>query len=108
MPALYPELARLWVAGNTNALYRLVMQVALSGGALATVLLVVAAVGGRSALRVVLGDDFVGAAPVMTWARLTARSGNRHATWLLRLSLQGSCHPGEPLIPDAKWLFLHI
>lgn len=67
MPALYPELARLWVAGNTNALYRLVMQVALSGGALATALLIVAAFGGRWALRVVLGEDFVGAAPVMTW-----------------------------------------
>lgn len=67
MPALYPELARLWAVGNTNALYRLVMQVALSGGVLATALLVVAALGGRWALRVVLGDDFVGAAPVMTW-----------------------------------------
>lgn len=67
MPAMYPELARLWAAGNTKALYRLVMQVALSGGAVATVLLLVAAFGGRWALRVTLGDDFVGAAPVMTW-----------------------------------------
>lgn len=67
MPALYPELARLWAVGNTNALYRLVMQVALSGGALATVFLLVAAFGGRWALRVALGDDFAAAAPVMTW-----------------------------------------
>jgi len=67
MPALYPELARLWAAGNTNALYRLVMQVTLSGGAFATALLLIAAFGGRWALRMVLGDDFVGAAPVMTW-----------------------------------------
>jgi O-antigen/teichoic acid export membrane protein len=67
MPALYPELARLWAVGNTNALYRLVVQVTLSGGAFATILLLVAAFGGRWALRVVLGDDFVGAAPVMTW-----------------------------------------
>ncbi len=67
MPALYPELARLWAVGNTKALYRLVMQVALSGGALATLLLLVVAFGGRWALRVALGDDFAGAAPVMTW-----------------------------------------
>jgi O-antigen/teichoic acid export membrane protein len=67
MPALYPELARLWAIGNTKALYRLVMQVALSGGALATGLLIVAAFGGSWALRTALGDAFAGAAPVMTW-----------------------------------------
>jgi len=67
MPALYPELARLWALRNTKALYHLVMQVALSGGALATLLLLVAAFGGRWALRVALGEDFAGAAPVMTW-----------------------------------------
>jgi O-antigen/teichoic acid export membrane protein len=67
MPALYPELARLWARGDTKALYRLVVQVALSGGALATLLLLVAAFGGAWALRVALGGDFAAAAPVMTW-----------------------------------------
>jgi O-antigen/teichoic acid export membrane protein len=64
--ALYPELARLWSVGDQKGLVRLAVQVGLIGGAIATVLLLVATFAGRPFLGLVMGEGFEGAAPVMT------------------------------------------
>lgn len=67
VPALYPELARMAQSGDRKGLGKLVVQLTLAGGGIATALLLVALVAGKPLLGWVLGPDFVAAHPVMLW-----------------------------------------
>lgn len=67
VPALYPELARLSMGGDTAMLRKLVRQLALTAGGSATVLLVIAALIREPALRVLVGEAFVPAKDVLLW-----------------------------------------
>jgi len=65
--ALYPELARLRAAGDVNGLGRLAIQVGLAGGAVATLIVGFAVIFGQPVLKMIMGEDFGAAAPVLTW-----------------------------------------
>lgn len=65
--ALYPELAKLFAAGDNRALGRLALRIGAVVGAVATVTLVVAAFGGGPLLGLALGKGFSAAGPVLTW-----------------------------------------
>ncbi len=67
VPALYPELARLAMNPDRAGLRKLIMQLALAAGGLATSLLAIVAVFGGPALQYLIGPEFVAAKPVMLW-----------------------------------------
>ncbi|MES2683503.1 MAG: lipopolysaccharide biosynthesis protein [Pseudomonadota bacterium] len=67
VPALYPELARLASKPDRTALRKLVRQLALAGGGVATTLLVLVALFGGAILTVLIGPEFGDAKPVMMW-----------------------------------------
>ena len=67
VPALYPELARLALAGERAPLRRLILQLALAAGGLATMLLLIVSVVGSAALSLLIGPEFAAAEPVMLW-----------------------------------------
>jgi O-antigen/teichoic acid export membrane protein len=73
--ALYPELARMWMAGDRKGLMRLALQVGVLGGALATTLLVLTSFFGKYFLGFVMTKNFEPAAPVMTWLMAAAAIG---------------------------------
>lgn len=73
--ALYPELARLWAAGEVQALHQLTWRLALAAGGFATVLLVLAAVGGGPVLALLMGETYRSAAGVMVWLVAAAAVG---------------------------------
>ncbi|WP_367160291.1 lipopolysaccharide biosynthesis protein [Kozakia baliensis] len=64
---LYPEMARMWREQSTKRLYRMCIQIALVGGALGSLLLVVAFFAGRPLLDFMTGDAHSRALPVMLW-----------------------------------------
>ena len=66
IPALYPELAKMRAAGGDAAMRKLAGQIALLGGAVAGVLLLVTALVGRQLLVLVLGESYGDGAGVMT------------------------------------------
>lgn len=67
IPALYPELARLAMNPDRSALRKLIAQLALAAGGLATSLLVIVALFGGPALQFLIGPEYVAAKPVMMW-----------------------------------------
>ncbi len=67
VPALYPELARLAMNPDRAALRKLVRQLALAAGGVATGLLVLVALFGGALLSVLIGPEFIAAKPVMLW-----------------------------------------
>lgn len=67
VPALYPELARLALNPDRAALRKLVRQLALAAGGVATLLLVIVALIGGQALALLIGPEFAAAEPVMLW-----------------------------------------
>ena len=67
VPALYPELAKMRAAGGDEAMRKLASQIALLGGAVAGVLLLVTALVGKPLLTLVMGQAFAAASGVMTW-----------------------------------------
>jgi len=73
--ALYPELARLWAAGDVKGLRRLALQVGGAGGAIATLILVVAAFAGAPLLGLLLGAKFTAAGDLTTWLVASAAVG---------------------------------
>lgn len=74
-PALYPELAQLAQSGDRRGLRRLVVQLTLAGGGIASALLVLAVVAGKPLLGWVMGPEFVAAHPVMLWLLASAVIG---------------------------------
>lgn len=66
-PALYPELARLAHGNERAALKKLIFQLGIGGGAVATALLLVASLIGGEALRLLIGPEYVAAKTVMLW-----------------------------------------
>jgi O-antigen/teichoic acid export membrane protein len=75
LPALYPELARLWRDRAIGDLYRLTLQTAASAGGMATALLLLAMVAGAPLLDLVAGPAFRSAAPLMLWLLAAAVIG---------------------------------
>lgn len=75
VPALYPELARLAQSGDRRGLGRLVVQLTLAGGGIATGLLLIALLAGRPLLGWVMGPEFVAAHGVMLWLLAAAVIG---------------------------------
>lgn len=75
VPALYPELARLAQSGDRHGLRKLVVQLTLAGGSLATGLLLIALLVGKPALGWIMGPEFVAAHPVMLWLLASAVIG---------------------------------
>lgn len=75
VPALYPELARLALGSDHSALRRLIVQLALAGGGLATLLLLIAALIGGPALGLIIGPEYVAARAVMLWLLAAAVIG---------------------------------
>ncbi len=73
--AMYPELARLWAAGEVRALHRLASRLALAAGGFATLLLIVAAFGGGPMLALLMGETYRPAAAVMIWLVAAAAVG---------------------------------
>ena len=73
--ALYPEFARLGSAGENHTLGRLALRIGVTVGGLASVLLIVTALFGSSALSLAMGEAFAAAAPVMTWLTAAAIVG---------------------------------
>ena len=67
VPALYPELARLALNPDRAALRKLVRQLALAAGGVATTLLLIVALFGGEALTLLIGPEFAAAQPVMLW-----------------------------------------
>ena len=67
VPALYPELARLAMNPDRTALRKLILQLALAAGGVATTLLVLVALFGGALLTVLIGPEFMAAQPVMMW-----------------------------------------
>ena len=67
VPALYPELARLALAGERAPLRKLILQLALAAGGIASVLLLVVSLLGGAALTLLIGPEFAAAEPVMLW-----------------------------------------
>ncbi len=75
VPALYPELAKLRALGGDAAMRKLAGQVALLGGAVAGLLLLVTALFGKPLLSLIMGEAYVGASGVMTWQVTAAAIG---------------------------------
>ena len=75
IPALYPELAKLRALGGDAAMRKLAGQIALLGGAVAGVLLLVTSLLGKSLLTLIMGEAYVGASGVMTWQVTAAAIG---------------------------------
>lgn len=67
VPALYPELAKMAQSGDRRGLRKLVVQLTLAGGGLATGLLLIALLVGKPLLGWVMGPEFVAAHGVMLW-----------------------------------------
>ncbi len=67
VPALYPELARLALNPDRAALGKLIWQLALAAGTVATSLLILVALFGGELLAVLIGPEFMAAKPVMLW-----------------------------------------
>jgi O-antigen/teichoic acid export membrane protein len=67
VPALYPELARLALGSDRAPLRRLIIQLALAGGGIATALLLVVSLIGGPALQWLIGPEYVAAKGVMLW-----------------------------------------
>lgn len=67
VPALYPELARMVLNTDHAALRKLVLQLALTAGGIATVFLLIISVIGGPMLALIVGPEFVAAQPVMLW-----------------------------------------
>lgn len=67
VPALYPELARLWAERDMPRLRRLCLQIAGSAGLVATTALIVLSLFGKPLIAFVVGPDFTGAAGIMLW-----------------------------------------
>ena len=65
--ALYPELAKLFASGDNHALGRLALRIGGVLGAVATVMVVIASLGGGPLLGLALGKGFAAAGPVLTW-----------------------------------------
>ncbi|MBU2654524.1 lipopolysaccharide biosynthesis protein [Acidomonas methanolica] len=64
---LYPEMARMWRDKATGRLYRLCIQIALSGGVVGCVILAVAFFLGHPLFRLLTGEANPQAVPVMLW-----------------------------------------
>lgn len=75
IPALYPELAKLRALGGDAAMRKLARQVALLGGAVAGLLLLITWLFGKPLLGLIMGQAYVGAADVMTWQVTAAAIG---------------------------------
>ena len=75
VPALYPELAKMRAAGGDAAISKLGGQIALLGGGVAGLLLLVTALVGKPLLILVLGESFGDGAGVMTWQVAAAAIG---------------------------------
>lgn len=75
IPALYPELAKLRALGGDVAMRKLARQVALLGGAVAGLLLLITWLFGKPLLGLIMGQAYVGAADVMTWQVTAAAIG---------------------------------
>lgn len=67
VPALYPELARLAINPDRAALRKLIHQLALAAGGVATALLLIVALAGGQALTLLIGAEFIAAKSVMLW-----------------------------------------
>jgi O-antigen/teichoic acid export membrane protein len=67
IPAMYPELARLYAEDRQVAMWRLARNIGLIGGGFGMVLLLISAFAGPAILSGVLGDGFADASVVMTW-----------------------------------------
>lgn len=67
VPAIYPELARLYAAGDITGIRRLMQRSALLAGLVATAMMVAVWLLGEWVLRIVVGAEFVAAFPVMLW-----------------------------------------
>jgi O-antigen/teichoic acid export membrane protein len=95
VPALYPELARLWFAGDGAGMRRLALRLGLLAGATATALLLLVALIGRPALALILGADFADAADVM----LLLLAGTTIGVWAMPLEpiLVATGRPGAAL-----------
>ncbi len=65
--ALYPELAKLFAAGDHHAVGNLALRIGVAVGAVATVMLLVAGFGGGPLLGLTLGKGFAAAGSVLTW-----------------------------------------
>lgn len=74
-PVLYPELARLWSTGSHHDLYGVALRVALAAGGVAFALLGIVALAGQYILAVIMGPEFVAAAPLMVWLVAAAAIG---------------------------------
>lgn len=72
LPAMYPELTRLWRAGALRDLHRVAIQIAAGAGATATALLLLALVAGAPLIELVVGPAFRPAAPLMIWLLVAA------------------------------------
>ncbi|WP_152046209.1 lipopolysaccharide biosynthesis protein [Aureimonas psammosilenae] len=67
VPALYPELARLWMERDIPRLGRLCLQIAATAGAVATGALAILFLFGDDLITLVVGPEFLGATEVMLW-----------------------------------------
>ena len=67
VPALYPELARLWSERDMPQLRRLCLQLALTAGGVATVALAIFALFGGQLITLVVGPEYIGATGIMLW-----------------------------------------
>ncbi|MFV3075877.1 lipopolysaccharide biosynthesis protein [Niveispirillum fermenti] len=67
IPAIYPELARMTAAGEHKEMRALIERSALLAGAGAMLALVVCWLIGEIGLRLIVGEEFVAAYPVMMW-----------------------------------------
>jgi O-antigen/teichoic acid export membrane protein len=65
--ALYPELARLKAADDHSGLWRLGAQVGLAAGVVATLIVGLALIFGQPLLRLIMGEGFEAAAPILVW-----------------------------------------
>ncbi|HQR89085.1 MAG TPA: lipopolysaccharide biosynthesis protein, partial [Caulobacter sp.] len=75
IPALYPELAKMRAMGGDAAMRKLAGQIALLGGAVAGVLLLITTLFGKPLLILVMGKAYESAAGVMTWQVAAAAIG---------------------------------
>ena len=67
VPALYPELARLWAERDLPRLRRLCLQLGASAGLVASAALLILAVFGGPLIRLVVGPGYEGATGIMLW-----------------------------------------
>ena len=67
IPAMYPELARLYAEGRHGAMWRLARNIGLAGGGFGLLLLAISAFAGPTLLAGIMGEGFAQASVVMTW-----------------------------------------